>query len=269
MLIDWFTVLAQVANFLILIAILKRFLYGPIIKAMDERERKIADRLQQAEQARLQAAELSKEIEQEKETLRATRREYFEKAKTEVLSWRDNAMQEARQEIEQQKQTWEENIHGEQESFKRLLKQHIGQQVFRTAEKVLRELADAGLEEKLTESFLQALEKDPTTFFKDGIEKPTTIMFRSGFEIDDTLRDRVGHVLRDTLSQATEINFSIKSDLGFGLQLVAGDRKVDWNMNRYLQEMEDDVLQVFKLATGKASLARKFFPRHYMKRNAN
>ena len=34
MLIDWFTVFAQVVNFLILIAILKRFLYGPIIKAM-------------------------------------------------------------------------------------------------------------------------------------------------------------------------------------------------------------------------------------------
>jgi len=248
-LIDWFTVLAQVANFLILIAILKRFLYGPIIKAMDERERKIADRLQQAEQSRLQAGALSKELEHEKETLQATRQEYFEKAKTEVLSWRDNAMQEARQEIERQRQTWDENIHEEQESFKRLLKQHIGQQVFHTAEKVLRELADAGLEEKLTESFLLALEKDPTTFFKDGAEKPTSIKFRSGFEIDDTLRDRFRNVMKDTFSATTEVDFSLKSDLGFGLQLVVGDRKVDWNMNRYLQEMEDDVLRVFKFSS--------------------
>jgi F-type H+-transporting ATPase subunit b len=209
--------------------------------------------LQQAEQARLQAAALSKELEHEKESLQATRQEYFEKAKAEVLSWRDNAMQKARQEIELQRQTWEENIHGEQESFKHLLKQRIGQQVFRTAEKVLRELADTGLEEKLTEGFLQALEKDPTTFFKDRVEKPATIMFRSGFEIDDTLRDRVRNVLQDTFSAATEVNFSIKSDLGFGLQLVAGDRKVDWNMNRYLREMENDVLLVFKFATGKAS----------------
>lgn len=249
MLIDWFTILAQVANFLILIAILKRFLYGPIMKAMDERERKIADRLHQAEQARLQAAALSKELEQEKETLQATRQEYFEKAKTEVFSWRDNAMQEARQETEQQRQTWKENILGEQESFKRLLKQHIGQQVFHAAEKVLRELADAGLEEKLTENFLQALEKDPTTFFKDGAEKAGSIKFRSGFKIDDTLRDRVRNILEDTFSATTKVDFSIQSDLGFGLQLVVGDRKVDWNMNRYLQEMEEDVLRVFKFSS--------------------
>ena len=253
MLIDWFTVLAQVVNFLILIAILKRFLYGPIIKAMDEREKKIADRLQQAEQARLQAAAQSKEIEREKETLQATRLEYLEKAKKEVLTWRDNAIQEARQEIERQRQTWEENIHGEQESFKRLLKQQIGQQVFHTAEKVLRELADVGLEEKLIESFLQTLEKDPTVFFKDGIEKPTTILFRSGFEINDTLRDRVRNVLQDTFSKATEVDFFLQPELGFGLQLVGGDRKVDWNMNRYLQEMENDVLLVFKLAAGNLS----------------
>jgi F0F1-type ATP synthase delta subunit len=59
--------------------------------------------------------------------------------------------------------------------------------------------------------------------------------------------------LKHSFSSATEVNFSIKSDLGFGLQLVAGDRKVDWNMNRYLQEMENDVLLVFKFATGKTS----------------
>jgi F-type H+-transporting ATPase subunit b len=247
-LIDWFTVLAQAVNFLILIAILKRFLYGPIMKAMAEREKKIADRLQQAEQARLQAVALSRELAQEKDNLQATRQKYFEKAKTEVLSWRDNAMQEARQETELQRRTWEENIIGEQESFKRLLKQHIGQQVFHTAEKVLRDLADADLEEKLTESFLHALEKDPTTFFKDGAKKPTSIKFRSGFEIDDTLRGRVRNVMKDTFSATTAVDFSINPDLGFGLQLVAGDRKIDWNMNRYLQEMEDEVLRVFKFS---------------------
>ena len=246
MLIDWFTVLAQIANFLILIAILKRFLYGPIIKAMDERERRIADRLQQAEQAREQAAALSKDLKQEKEALQTTRHEYFEKAKAEVVTWRENAMLEARQEIEQQRKTWEENIHGEQESFKRLLKQRIGQQVFHTAEKVLRELADAGLEGKLTENFLQTLENEQNTFFKDRAQKPERIEFRSGFKIDAALRDRIRDAMKHTFATTTEVDFSIQSDLGFGLQLVVGDRKVDWNMNRYLQEMEDDVLRIFK-----------------------
>jgi F-type H+-transporting ATPase subunit b len=40
--IDWFTVAAQVINFVILVLLLKRFLYRPILHAIDERENRIA-----------------------------------------------------------------------------------------------------------------------------------------------------------------------------------------------------------------------------------
>ena len=42
MLIDWFTVGAQVLNFLILVWLLKHFLYKPILNAIDAREKRIA-----------------------------------------------------------------------------------------------------------------------------------------------------------------------------------------------------------------------------------
>ncbi len=43
MLIDWFTVGAQVLNFLILVWLLQHFLYKPILAAIDAREKRIAD----------------------------------------------------------------------------------------------------------------------------------------------------------------------------------------------------------------------------------
>ena len=45
MLINWFTVAAQVVNFLILAVLLKRFLYGPIVRAMAAREERIASEM--------------------------------------------------------------------------------------------------------------------------------------------------------------------------------------------------------------------------------
>ena len=48
MLIDWFTVGAQAVNFLILVWLLKRFLYKPILKAIDAREKRIAAELADA-----------------------------------------------------------------------------------------------------------------------------------------------------------------------------------------------------------------------------
>jgi len=49
MLIDWFTVGAQIVNFLILVWLLKHFLYKPILDAIDAREKKIAAELADAE----------------------------------------------------------------------------------------------------------------------------------------------------------------------------------------------------------------------------
>ena len=42
MLIDWFTVSAQAVNFLILVWLMKRYLYQPILVAIDAREKRIA-----------------------------------------------------------------------------------------------------------------------------------------------------------------------------------------------------------------------------------
>ena len=48
MLIDWFTVGAQALNFIILVGLMRRFLYKPVLKAIDEREKRIAAELADA-----------------------------------------------------------------------------------------------------------------------------------------------------------------------------------------------------------------------------
>jgi F-type H+-transporting ATPase subunit b len=49
MIIDWFTVIAQAINFLVLVWVMKRFLYKPILDAIDAREKRIALALAEAE----------------------------------------------------------------------------------------------------------------------------------------------------------------------------------------------------------------------------
>ena len=53
---------AQVVNFLILLFILKKFLYKPLLKVLDERRQKIADSLKNAEEIELRLAETQEKI---------------------------------------------------------------------------------------------------------------------------------------------------------------------------------------------------------------
>jgi len=104
MLIDWFTVLAQIVNFLILIFLLKRFLYGPITKAMEEREKKIATAVEQANSAEKKAKQHSEELAMEKQIFLEAREQILAEAKREIHTWQGNTLKEARLEVEDLRQ---------------------------------------------------------------------------------------------------------------------------------------------------------------------
>ena len=63
--IDWFTFAAQIVNFLILVGLLRYFLYGPIVRTMQDRERRVTQKLSDAETARAAAEQQRKQLEAE------------------------------------------------------------------------------------------------------------------------------------------------------------------------------------------------------------
>ena len=88
MLIDPFTVGAQIVNFLILVGLLKYFLYGPIVSAMDKREEKIRSRLNDAERKKEEAE---------------AERSGYEKERKEMEDQREKLLEEAEDEAEQRR----------------------------------------------------------------------------------------------------------------------------------------------------------------------
>ncbi|MBK5105783.1 MAG: F0F1 ATP synthase subunit B, partial [Burkholderiales bacterium] len=99
MLIDWFTVLAQVVNFLILVWLLKRFLYRPILDAIDAREQRIARELADADAKKAEAQTERDEFQHKNEAFEQQRAALMntatEEAKTERLRLLDEARQAA------------------------------------------------------------------------------------------------------------------------------------------------------------------------------
>src|ERR1039458_9587629 len=94
--INWFTVIAQAINFLILVLLLKRFLYKPILHAIDEREKGIATRLADVE-ARMAEAEKDRDDFQHKnEAFDQERAALLKKATDEAKAERERLLDEAR-----------------------------------------------------------------------------------------------------------------------------------------------------------------------------
>lgn len=62
--VEWGTVIVQVLTFIVLLALLKKFAWGPLKDVMDKRERDINRDIDDAEQAKLNAQKLEEENKQ-------------------------------------------------------------------------------------------------------------------------------------------------------------------------------------------------------------
>src|SRR5665811_1715268 len=100
MLINWFTVGAQALNFLILVGLLKHFLYKPILTAIDAREKRIASELADATTKKTEAQKERDDFQQKSQELDQQRAELLSKATDEANAERARLMDEARRAAE-------------------------------------------------------------------------------------------------------------------------------------------------------------------------
>src|SRR5450755_417344 len=96
MLIDWFTIGAQALNFLILVWLLKRFLYKPILHAIDAREKRIAAELADADAKKAEAKKDRDEFQHKIEEFDQQRAALLSKATDEAKAVRQRLLDEAR-----------------------------------------------------------------------------------------------------------------------------------------------------------------------------
>ena len=158
MLINWFTVAAQIVNFLILAALLKRFLYGPIVRAMAAREERIASEMAVAAQKRREAEQEEAAITLKMQEIQAQRREMLAQAEREVETYKAKLFDQARQDVAQIQQKWAESLKPEKDTFFKNLRQRLVQEIFAISRRALGEMADQDLEQRLFTVLLDRLQ---------------------------------------------------------------------------------------------------------------
>jgi len=158
--INWFTVIAQIVNFLILVWLLKRFLYKPILKAIDERERKIESQLKDADDRESNAKMEQDEFKKKNEEFAQGKKERMDKAVAETNVERDKLMEDARNEAAELRIKLQKSLSEMQENLNRDIAQKTQQEVFAIARKTLADLASQSLEEQSTSLFIKRITEE-------------------------------------------------------------------------------------------------------------
>lgn len=247
MLIDPFTVIAQVVNFVILVVALKHFLYQRVIDAMDRREAAIAERIEEAEQREAAAAAEAEQYRERTEELDRDRRRLLEEARAEAHQHRQQLLDEARADVDEERRHWERGLHAERHELHRELQRRATREVLEVSRKALADLAGAELDEAVIRVGLAALAADADTLATLGVDTagaqtPPPLTVRTAFELDEVRRREVEQRLDELgLLDDRVLRFERAPELLFGLEVQGDGTTVSWNAADYLDRLGETV----------------------------
>ncbi len=254
--IDWLTVVAQIVNFLVLVWLLKRFLYGPVVRVMTAREQRIAQRLDEASQREAQAVAAREDYQSRQAELERDREELLKAARDEVRAQRQAMLEEAREEVAAQRTRWRDELARERDDFLKALRRQITESAVAVARRALAGLSDARLEAQAVRVFLRKLDElgDEERAALASGHGPVDV--RTAFELDEGLRQQVAEALEGIVSDRRPVHFRHHPDLLQGIELTSDGRRLSWSFSAFLDDVSgelDAVLQAASLpsATGK------------------
>lgn len=253
MLIDWFTVSAQVLNFLVLVWLMKRFLYQPILDAIDAREKLIATQLADADAKKVEATRERDEFQQKITAFESERATLLTKATDEAESERQRLMEAAHQAADAASVQRRNSLQSEAQNLNQELVQRTQDEVFAIARKTLGDLASTSLEQRASEVFTNRLRdldsetKAKLTAALNSASDPALV--RSAFDLPTAERTAIQTALNETFDAQISVRFETAPELVGGIELTANGQKVAWSIAEYLVSMQEGVGELLQVPT--------------------
>jgi F-type H+-transporting ATPase subunit b len=225
MLIDWFTVGAQALNFLILVWLMKRYLYKPVLNAIDAREKLVATELADAAAKKTEAQKDRDEFQHKNEEFDKQRAALLTKATDEAHTESLRLLDEARKAADALSAKRQEALIGEAKNLSDEISRRTRDEVFAITRKALTDLATVSLEERMGEVFtrrLHALNGKAKECVAEALKTSSApALVRSTFDLPAEQRAAIQNALNETFSSEVRVRFETAPDLVAGVELTA------------------------------------------------
>ena len=147
-------------TFLILIVVLGRFAWGPILQMLETREKSIADAIESAKKEREAAAAASAEMREALEKARAESAELIRRNQQEVAAAKAELMEQARKESENLLQAARKTINEEKRQALAELRSQTVDLAIEAASRLVQMNLDENKQKQLVEEYLSKLPKE-------------------------------------------------------------------------------------------------------------
>ena len=251
--INWFTVVAQAINFLVLVWLLKKFLYKPILKAVDDREKKIAAQVKDAAHLKAEAKKEQEDFAKKNAGFDAQKKELLDKAVADANKQRQQLLDDAKTEATQLSAKLAVASKAKQQTDNIAIAQKIQKEVFSITRKALTEMASESLEEQSVNIFIKRLNElsdEGKKRFADAFAASTnTVLIRSAFDLPVKKQHEISKAIDDLLQAKSHLQFKTASGIISGIELTTNGYKLAWSFSEYVNELEKSMAITVKEKT--------------------
>lgn len=242
--LDWTTFILEIINFLVLVWILRRFLYRPVMKVVAERRAVIAKGLDDAKAAQDQAAALKAQYEnrlqdwqQERETARA-------KLHDEIAAERQKLLAQLQDELSERRRKEQVLAGRREEALMREARRQASELSGRFAAKLLTRLAGPAVQDRLLTMLLEDLDKlspDQRQQLADARPGAAAVQVISAFPLDDQQQSTLAAALRKILGDQLDFEFRENPALQAGLSVHVGAQRLQASLQEELRFFSDSL----------------------------
>ncbi|PVA08980.1 F0F1 ATP synthase subunit B [Pelagivirga sediminicola] len=250
--IDWITVAAQIANFLVLVWLLKRFLYRPILDGIDARERRIAERMVEAGRIRQQAEAAEARHDAEIARLKEGHEGVIEKARQEAEEERDALLRQARERLEREQAAREEARADEARRYTADLELRGASALVALLRKALRDLAGETLEDRIIARAAERL-PDMAGDLAEAAGRDSDAIVTSKDPLPEDLQAQLTRQINDALPDIA-VHFRTDPEQSPGLGLRVGGAQLGWSTDSYVNGLRA-ILENARHGRGEANAA--------------
>jgi F-type H+-transporting ATPase subunit b len=241
--IDWITVGAQIANFLVLVWLLKTLLYRPILDGIDAREAEITARMDQALQAKAQAETVEQTFRDQTRALHLAQDEMSETIRQQAEAQRDILLSDTKARLEQERIAWQAHLDEQARSYIAKLHGAGADAVLAMTRKALLDLSDETLEARMAQHLMAKLQP-MVEDLRRSTKGATTAVITSHAALPTAAQTDMTEALHDLLPDIGT-RFAVDSDQTPGLIVQIGGAQVEWTVASYIDGLEQAIKAQF------------------------
>jgi len=232
------TLLLQIANFLIMVYILARFLFQPLKEMLNRRARQVTQAVDEAQEAVREAEKLRLEYERKHGNIDAEVVALKNEARVVIDETRQQMIQEAHQEIEAMHARAREEIERQRLDALRLHRNEIGELVTSLTSRMMKDILNPQLHQAYLDAFMDQLRlvQFEGRLSADDEEAVTVELITA---VSLAQEDKVGitSALETVVSHTIDLVYRVDAGLIAGAMVRLGDTLIDGSLQGQLQQL--------------------------------